>query len=406
MLHTKIIAILHPINNSQNDPMKIKDASNRFLCKSILMIIFIVGTLRPGLGQTFRPSTLNVVDREPLLRLEFFDSINSVDWRKANNISACKITMHKFKKGEVNEKVLKYVTYKFHPAGFIQEMVYDQGRKSVKNVISEDNQIVESVIMNGIDTLVRKYLEYDEKGQLVRISQIGGDARFIEQITDYHYTDDGKVTEVMVHHTSKRYPEGDYEAYRESYQYDERGRIAEQQVCLRIVSGAIVADQVELKPKELTPAQCGYRTVNYYDEGDEPVKADYYHPDYMGAAGHIPVEGPRSYYTWERNDAGQVTEFQNISCETNKLESKKVTQYNAQGMIMTQEVHNSLGFVSRIVQGFNNDNQISVKMKYNDNNAILYMTTFRYDDKGAKTHIISHNIDTRKPEKAFVLEYQ
>ncbi len=45
-------------------------------------------------------------------------------------------------------------------------------------------------------------------------------------------------------------------------------------------------------------------------------------------------------------------------------------------------------------------------MKYDNDDALLYMTTFRYDDIGAKTHIISHSTETKKPQKAYVLEYK
>ncbi len=338
--------------------MKSKNTTNRSLRKLFLIAIFFVGTFCSSWDRLSDLQPWLYMISNPSSRLELFDSINSVDWRKTNNVSECRITMHKFKKGEINEKVLKYVTYKFHPEGDVKEMIYDQGRKRVKtNLINAENQIIESIIVEDQDTLVRKLLEYDKNGRLIKISQKGGDSRYIEQITNYQYTDDGKVTEVMVHQTNKRYPEGGYEAYRQSNTYDDRGRVAEQQVCMRLATGAIVADQIELKVKELTPAQCGYRTVNYYDDGDEPVKADNYYPDYMAAAGHIPFEGPRNYYLWERNDAGQVTAFQSISYKTNEMVSKRITQYNSQGKIMKQETYNSLRLVSRIIQSFNEEKQ-------------------------------------------------
>jgi len=340
------------------------------------------------------------------MRIELFDSISSPEWRRLNHISGCRITMHKFKKGEINEKVIREVTYVFHPSGKIQEMVYNEGDRRLINTIAEDSLIVYNVIMAKSDTLIRKTVEYDENKRLKRITQSGGDARYFLQTTDYQYTDAGKVADIFVHHVNKRYPEGGYEAYRQTYRYDEKGRLAEQQTCKRVVTGAIVADQIELKVKELTPAQCGYRTVFYFTDKDEPVKADAYYPDYMGVSGHIPVEGPRNYYTWIRNEEGKATEFQNISYKDNKLVAKEVVQYNQQGKTMKKEVYRDGFLVSRIVQGFNPDNQISTKISYARDNTMNYMTTFRYDDKGVKTHIISHSTETRKPEKAYVLEYQ
>jgi hypothetical protein len=372
----------------------------------ILVIFLLLSLNHTCWSQLYKPSTIEVVDMDPNLNLKLYNPLDSVEWRINNSISECTISLHQFKKGEINDKVIKYVTYKFNSSGIITEMIYDKGRKLLTNELNDKNQIIRSIItkLPKGDTLTIKSIDYKSNGRIEKIIENDkNDNKW--NATNFTYNDNGDISQIMVYGANEKHPDGNYEAYRERYKYDNEGKLIELQKCQRLMTGSNITTLKELAPKTFTEGQCSYKVINTYNNTGILIKSDYYSPDLVPLAGFVKNDKPAGYLMWILNDNNQITGYLNYN-SMNKLISKTIYTLDEKGNTTQIMNYNDYGLESKIIQGWNQDNSLSLKMKYGSENNIIYMYGYEYDDKGVKIQIIEYSIETRQPDKVYLVKYQ
>jgi len=234
--------------------------------------------------------------------------------------------------------------------------------------------------------------------QIFNIGSLERPGAFKKAIFKYAYNDQNLPSQLMVYAGDKLHPNDDYEYYRERYVYNEQKQLVEILICMReSIQGAL--------SKTFSDAQCSYRVQNFYNMQGLMIKSDFYSPDYVPIAGAVGNKKPKGFFMWIFTDDGKLLEYQSYDA-MGKLQTKHVNVLDSKGNVNQSIYYDNYGTItSKIIQAFNERNQLVMKVAYNADNTIQSMYGFKYDDRGTKVEITEYDTSSQKPLKVYKLTY-
>jgi hypothetical protein len=347
-----------------------KKQKRNITCSLKLRVIILLITCCVTIQAYPQQIYLNCLENQTkLIPLSEFNKINSKEWRKENNISACKIALSKYSDSKKPNKPIEEMTYTFNSNGNIEKTISE--KSSSEFYYNGSQQLSErKVYLKSGKLFKEEKYEYDTGGLVkhIKVVQMITTAFCgkLQATINYNYNDNNHISEVMI------YTKEDYEYYRERYKYDDKSRIIESQICQR---GYNTATNI---PKTFSKINCGTKTEFYY-ENDKLVKVIYYHPVWAPVIGMVNQNDPQGYKMYSYDNDGNIIEINDFSSDGTKK--------------------------SKTAFLFNNEGKASMKTEYTADDILVTMESYNYDENGIKNEIIIFDPATRIPDKVIKLTY-
>jgi len=354
--------------------------------------------------------------------IEYYDNLNSIEWRKINEIKECTIGIYKYKGNTISQNSTDEAIYKFNEDGNITEITYYKGiyRKEFEY---ENNKLAKIEIYSTKKNKLEqtRIFEYNNDGNISKIiidngkiyiendfyNQTGIDMLFFNQysscndgkfIIEYLYNENGKISQILIYsHDSQEY-------YRERYKYNENNKLIEIQRCYRGYRPVYGSD--------FSKIHCNNKNEYFYDSDGKLLKEVYYFPtrvtsivlgavlndlEYEDGIVYSINEEPQGYLLYKYNENNYLIECQNYYSQG--LESKTTYKYDSENNCYEILTCDSYGTIEKkIVKSFDDKKRVTMKMSFLSDNSIDEMYKYKYDENGTRTEIIEYDKWSRKPK--------